>query len=859
MGREGKNPNLPGGGTLEENIVVVCREGDEAAKEALEILREYGYRTRILTNEEPTEEDVFLFSTEKPKEKSGFNTKWTKVSPVKVCKVSPFPQLPFQIAIYHERFPSMNLKERKNFENALLNAVKAFEDFLCEGKLPWTRLPLDAKEMRDWLEKANRIRESRNWQRTYVVKLPKIALQREEKEKEALFVAAAGAFNFPVGMAMDDPRLHRIFQMTVKSYALLAELAKTGSGQKVYKLIEETSARDMARDSVILEFIEEQGRFPKPEEFKEFQEEVIPKISFEIEPSNQLSVLPRLESLIVFGKDYEDLSPKEREIADRCSLLDEIRHFARIMDIDALAEEKRIVGEAVAGSTRLLRMLGVAIDYRRRLNLIKPSSIAFEKEAEPAVCKGEIAYFARQNPPYVAALVSASWPKLAREMIDILRNLVAQYPLEMSIALLEDWLCEREPDPKASITACQIIPSSEEFELEIIGIGGGKVKIEGERETIIECKKVKEAEIGRYDFQQPIYRERIKVRAGETISFIPAQKDFVAQRVIIDPRRYKPIKPFEWNNEYIKQCLQPLFEEILQRQPERVIVEFGHIHSNRVSPGPEQFTAAKIARVLVEFLKEHGIPFETLVLIDNYHVYDILDYPKYLKELSDAFGEKISKITFEASLLTRKIGDEIISSIWKKYPDKILFVGGNMYLKVGGGRLIELYDGIGDGSKPGRQGCVPFEAGEEIRRLNPKLASALFKKWVLENWPNSIIAKWWSESPEDDFDTLTYKKVYLENPEKRAEKKQKMEEIDRPFKEKIGPDKETPFLKEILGKTDVGKVISIDILEGEYTTQFEKFAQYMALAGLPLNYFRIAFKQQTGMVKIFSLRKSAPS
>jgi hypothetical protein len=86
-------------------------------------------------------------------------------------------------------------------------------------------------------------------------------------------------------------------------------------------------------------------------------------------------------------------------------------------------------------------------------------------------------------------------------------------------------------------------------------------------------------------------------------------------------------------------------------------------------------------------------------------------------------------------------------------------------------------------------------------------------------------------------------------------KTRKNGEIDLPFSAKIGAGMPTPMFDALIAGVDLGRVMTIDILEGFYDAQWLKFKRLMSFLGLEFPHWRISFNRQTGQIQPFHLRK----
>ena len=106
-------------------------------------------------------------------------------------------------------------------------------------------------------------------------------LLSDQRKKMAQIVSLLGAFNFDVGMAFEDVKLRRIYNELVKRFALVAETAGGGAGNIFYDSITNAS----------------------------FEETLQKKFQYD------------LESIIVFGKYYGDLSMLYKNKAENLQIV----------------------------------------------------------------------------------------------------------------------------------------------------------------------------------------------------------------------------------------------------------------------------------------------------------------------------------------------------------------------------------------------------------------------------------------------------------------------------------------------------------------------------------------------------------
>jgi hypothetical protein len=882
--------------------VTFCTKlGDRKAEEAITILERLGCKTQFLSEGELAPEGSVAFFTLNGTSNFRFRHRHVKISPNLREEIIPIwaRTTPFVVAVRNhphiqDTFPVSIKRAAAEMEMKVANDTTIL---FTEG--------LYKRERRQRKE-----RKGKGWEvsQRNQAEITEIQLSSNQREKESLVVSAFGAFNYGVCMELPDKQLHRIYLETVKRLALVAEQANAGAGGILFSIIDQLAPQDIFSDMVIDYLgLGESGINSKTHELLEIPTEsflermhsamdyVAPGgtndhrreflHAFESGSEIKVSAYPKLEAILVYGKAYEDLSEDQQEICRRYQLADEFKHFSRIMDPDMMCEIKKVVGTADAGNPRIVRLLSYAADYRKRLGLYTPWPMPGRIEVEVADFSDPMRpIHVRRNAPYIGAVVSASDQELAKDMMDILRKLVTQHPIEMAISMVEDWLMAGAPDSAVSISAFQIHNDGENFLVKAVGIGGGGVVFRnGSGNKLLQFpktgKKYGDLEVGRLDYQHPLHQFVFPASEGDVVEAFSSTSsslyeeawknmDGVSMKKIptkgvakssIGKKQQKPVSIFQWTERYAREQLDSLIGKIVELRPQSVHIQFGHIHSDR-DAGPEQETGGFMARVFADELERQGTSVSMVEpLVDNLHVTDRIDVQRFLEDMSTYFGRPVESVSFEASVLTRRLADEMIIKLYQICPERIVRKGHNVYLRVNEGTIIELYDGVGaDAELRGRQGCVPFEGGYEIRRLNPALASEMWKEIIFRDYPDSIVAQWWRRDPKLDFEALMAKYVYRENPERRAALKAQMDrEIDHPYREKILAGN-TDFLDAFLERVDKSRQALIHFLEGVYDAQHKKFAAFMALSNvLPMNIWRISFDRHMGRIVVLDCNEAS--
>lgn len=651
-------------------------------------------------------------------------------------------------------------------------------------------------------------------------------------EKEAALVALLGAFNFEVALSLEPAQLHQVYTQLVKRLALVAETAAAGGGEHLFHLVARLSAESLRR--------------PK------------------------LEVMPEFEAVLLFGRPLVQLDEAQRKMAAEAQISDEQSHFSRIMDVDDLAGVKRQVGMADAGDPRIARMLMNVARLREDLGVVVYPPLPHQALVETANFRNPKAPFiTRTRYPYLTCVISAGTGGLARDLMKIFGKLIVHYPLDIVFVMMEEWLMRNGvADSEVSFTAAQLVRKSDrEYEARLVGVGGGAAVIRSGDSSLTYRFATRgqeygegELAVGRPDFQQPYLRWMVSVQPGDEVFVFPVARDLEgvepkklnrAQEAsfMVSATKHKIQRTFAWTDAYVQEHLATLVEEIARIAPDRVTIQFGHVHGDR-EPGQDQVVGAQITRALARALQSRGISgLEFHPLSDNYHVIDRLDFRKWIALLEEHSGFKVTEVQFEDALISRCLGDALIARIYRRHPELLVHQGGNHYLRPAGREdmLVELYDGVPRPEIKGRQGCVPFQLGFELYRLNPDWMNAAYRRYIMQMYPESLVAAWWADWPEATYQQLMLKHVYLLPSAQRMELKARVdEEIDRPYGAKCASG-QALFLEDLLAAAATEKVVLLHVLEGFYDGQERKSTAMWQACEMPkVHQWRVSFNRHTG-------------
>ncbi|MBI5123374.1 hypothetical protein HZA75_05965, partial [Candidatus Roizmanbacteria bacterium] len=572
-------------------VIFFTHTSDSLGVSAIEVLKKLGCKTKVLQEDEKTPADgVVLFSDLQAEN----NRKMTvRLAGHRNAKNKPLWAIdsPLSISL---------LQGGKNLDKAVTWSARRVEDWLAQGLQGFPTTFNPAKQHREDLElwaaevrtvfggkqwdttsglrseKRKKVKQSgKGWAVTTQIDQARLeqnsslnpeSLSEEERLKEALLVHQLGAFNKDVCLSMPPEQLHSTYTRLVKRLALVAEAAQPGTGNSFYKLIEETNQEQL---------------------------------------SERASFMPKVETLLVYGKSYEKLKPLQQAVCNQYQLSDEQSHFSRIMDTDELLGIKRIVGVADAGDPLVARMMLNAARYRADLGLKGYYLVSHKPNVETADLRNPLApRQVRKTYPFVNAVFSAESKRLAQDMMEIYRRLITQYPLELTMLMLEEWLMRNQiKDSDLSLTAAQLVrKDNDKFELKVLNVGGGKVVVKGNETKVFDFPPDNTA-LGSLKGQAAHRVTTLQVNPGDQIFVFPKttgqldlKKISIANTVgmQVNLKKHEQYKTFEWTREHVQEGLTTLIEELTAMKPSLVDIQFGHVHGDR-DPDEDQVVGSVIA------------------------------------------------------------------------------------------------------------------------------------------------------------------------------------------------------------------------------------------------------------------------
>lgn len=303
-----------------------------------------------------------------------------------------------------------------------------------------------------------------------------------------------------------------------------------------------------------------------------------------------------------------------------------------------------------------------------------------------------------------------------------------------------------------------------------------------------------------------------------------------------------------------------------------VSLQYAHFHPTSPRYTQIQEQAADIAQILGEELRERGAIVEGRVLIDEYHTADRLtNWEEYLIMLLARSGSVFQEFIQESSPPMRLLGDAFIRRMLADPATGMH--GGTLIHNMPDGSILELWDGALDAQgnpARGRQACVPFNIGMDVGLMNPSLADRLYKYYLQERYPQSVLATAAREEPNTTIHAVIANIMSEPNIEKRNQRRMDaITEVDRKNYaelEEITKDLtsfDLVLLNEFYQKvmTDIKTKTRIPlvthILETNYNAQQTKAGYMWQTFGFPdVPVYRISFNPEARKIKV--LLSSAP-
>lgn len=480
--------------------------------------------------------------------------------------------------------------------------------------------------------------------------------------------------------------------------------------------------------------------------------------------------LIRINSLIEFGTEFESLSKSLQKEIKKSEIKEEMNHFSRIMGLDKIISGANLLplstSDAIAQCKDFARFIWLLLERRNekissdyKLKYF-PGKVEIKQNGNTfLICQN------KENNFTVLLYLKSNTTKLANslfgEIANVMSKFLSTYSLEIAIALLEYFLFLTQFSIDIDLAGVQETSSSNgKSTIKLYATSGLCLVLEKNLNNFSNklTKKCSFQSLKRSSFGK-LYPSLINQRTlivsdrASQVFIFPSTTPLTQLsrnkllKLINSKDRKGKIIPFnnianiirvesdnlfgllKPGNKNINPNLESNFLETdLSKHlinAKRIVVEAAHLHADR-NPSQTQFDTIALKNILVKKLISSGFDgkIENVLMIDDYHVVNRLDYNNYLERL------KVVKfipdfIILESSPIIREIAVEILKRLEAIVPEKLEIKGGNFYLTLSSSKVIELVEGYGGKNVIG---CVLFDAAFSLFKRNIKKVNSVFKK-----------------------------------------------------------------------------------------------------------------------------------
>ena len=470
------------------------------------------------------------------------------------------------------------------------------------------------------------------------------------------------------------------------------------------------------------------------------------------------------------------LPPKLKKEVKKLELQEELNHFSRIMGLDTIIAGSQLLpfmnDAAFKACKDFARFMWLVFERRNQKTNFGYKLKTFQGIVETNI-QNPVSLISQNKENNFSVLLFAG-TNLSKDQENdfqkvtvVLSKFLSTYSLEMAIGLLDYFLFLTKTDLKLGLISAQEISNKQgTSEIKIIGTSGFSLALTTNTTTF------KNAIANKTSFDdktnQPLGSKNAVVVFQKTFS-LPSKASAVflfssdstlsklnnkrLQRVanqkdkkgkIILANNLKNFLQETKENDLmgIVKCGNKSISKDLTSVPlelkdvalsipndlvnaKKIVIESAHLHADRES-SQTQLNTTLLRNELVMKLQNSGFmgEIEDILMIDDYHVVNRLDYKKYLSEL------KLNNFTpdfviLESSPVVRAIAIEVLIKLFKTTPNKLEVKGGNLYLKINQNKVIELVEGLGEKDTIG---CVLFDAAFSLFKKDIKSATTLFKE-----------------------------------------------------------------------------------------------------------------------------------
>jgi hypothetical protein len=572
-------------------------------------------------------------------------------------------------------------------------------------------------------------------------------------------------------------------------------------------------------------------------------------------------VLGELDALIEFGRHRADLTADEQEKADRSELRQEILHFDRIMDLEALRDGRRVLKRRrdvahtagpVAAAERLF-VLAIERQIIRRERSGQYYDLSSTPQRYLAAAGGGVT-LSRTVTPYVHAVALGEQDGEAGAALERLERYALYHPLPVVFALLryEAFLDERPLPPLAAVSLGR--DASGGIVAEILSTGAfswtvltrdGYAQRVVDRGAIAPDADAADVSFGHATVTVPD-EAWLLLTSGDAFTAVgdlgavlnergrngridlrANLARFVAGPVLTVKGQSLPAAPSTEDADAEERAEIGAYAATLV--PEggslHLSLECGHVHADR-EIGPAQLRGLRMGAALVDRLREQpgAVTVDVTPMVDDDHVLNRFSFRSY-RDLYASHGLGVDDLILESSPLPRAVAHDIlrraVAGDGGRY--KLATIGGNLYLETADMRLELVEDLNGEM----RNGCVLFEVGLVMYRAARAALTDVF--WEKVGGGRHDL----HGAMSDGYDSLR-------DPLDREELRLKYETLYRdPWPTVLETVDDTPFidayLRTLAEREQAGtRSVVLNVLEDYYRPQQIKVARLAQLLDIPL-------------------------
>lgn len=542
-------------------------------------------------------------------------------------------------------------------------------------------------------------------------------------------------------------------EITLKETAILAETGKAGAGRKIFEILSRPG----------------------------------PKLT-----SDELL---DINALIEFGQTLDQLESQLKKEARKFEIRQELNHFSRIMGLDKIISGSKLLpldkSNALDQCKDFSRFIWLTLERRNEKAKCNYQLKSFPARVDIVFTNNTARINHNRENNFSVLLFSKPSESLSdkiqfSELTKIMAKFISNHSMEMAIGLFDYYLFLTQAKLKINLIVAQEGANlNNQSTIKILATSGSFLATETNLENFTNSIRINQnftkLTNGGLGLVNPclINQSKFNISSKASQVFIFTQDSPLSKlgekrllNVINSKDKKGKIIPtnniYKFNqktkesnlfgvlkcgNKNISKSLKsklsvldgtnlPISQNILKAK--KVVIEAAHLHADR-NPSQTQFDTAVLRNTFIRKLKSEGFTgvVDNILMIDDYHVVNRLDYKKYVVSLE---RKKFIPdfVILESSPVIRAVAIEVLKKLIKLVPGKLEIKGGNLYLKISQSKVIELIESFGNKDVIG---CVLFDA-----------AFSLFKKDI--RGTNSIFV---SLNPNNfrktDFKILSY---YLE-------------------------------------------------------------------------------------------------